>query len=82
MVRPGAKFVVVLRDPTDRYFSQLQMELCRVKHDSDSVPKLIRAFHPPGEAKGYLAKADEGYEPYTALCRGVNASSSDLLGCN
>lgn len=26
-------------------------------------------------------QADEGYEPYTAICRGENASSSDLWQC-
>lgn len=26
-------------------------------------------------------QADEGYEPYTALCRGENASATDLWRC-
>ena len=28
-----------------------------------------------------FAQAEEGYKPYTALCRGENASDSDLSKC-
>ena len=34
----------------------------------------VTAFVPYGQA-------DEGYEPYTAVCRGENASSFDLWKC-
>ncbi|CAM9434471.1 unnamed protein product [Laminaria digitata] len=84
MVRPGAKFIVVLRDPTERYFSQLRMAMCKRKPDKGfaSVEEMISTFfHPPGGAKGYLARAGGGYQPYTALCRGENASAADLWKC-
>ena len=44
---------------------------------SPAIRKLatrVIVFVPPDQA-------DEGYEPYTALCRGENASSSDLSEC-
>eukprot|EP00904_Undaria_pinnatifida_P000341 jgi/Undpi1/10307/HiC_scaffold_28.g12758.m1 len=84
MVRPGAKFVFVVRDPTDRYFSQLRMDFCRGKPGKGfpSVDAMVTArYHHNGGAKAYLAMAEVAYQPYTPLCRGENASSSDLWKC-
>ncbi|CAM9593351.1 unnamed protein product [Laminaria digitata] len=59
------------------------MDMCKDQPDGDfaSLAQMMRTFHSPGGAKGYLARADKGYQPYTAFCRGENASSSDLWGC-
>eukprot|EP00904_Undaria_pinnatifida_P005118 jgi/Undpi1/1736/HiC_scaffold_11.g05126.m1 len=85
MVRPGARFVAVLRDPTDRYFSQVRMDMCRDNHLHSNyttmAEKINSTFHLPGEAEKYLAAGELAYEPYTALCRGENASTSDLWKC-
>eukprot|EP00904_Undaria_pinnatifida_P002702 jgi/Undpi1/12432/HiC_scaffold_5.g02103.m1 len=84
MARPGGKFVVVLRDPTDRYFSHMRMDMCRQNFDvgfATRDEKISTIYHLPGEAKDYLARADQTHQPYSAVCRGENASASDLWAC-
>eukprot|EP00904_Undaria_pinnatifida_P002698 jgi/Undpi1/12429/HiC_scaffold_5.g02101.m1 len=58
--------------------------MCKKKYDVTfgSRYEAVRTlFHHPGEAKDYLARAEEAYQPYTAVCRGENASTSDLWAC-
>lgn len=45
-----------------RYFSQLRMDMCKRKPDSDyaSLAEMMRTFHPPGGAKEYLARVRTG----------------------
>ncbi|CAM9754238.1 unnamed protein product [Scytosiphon promiscuus] len=84
MVRPRAKLVVVLRDPTERYFSQLRMVMCKKEADpgySTLEEQISMHFHAPGQAKAYIERGEAAYQPYSALCRGENATSADLWGC-
>ncbi|CAM9125949.1 unnamed protein product [Ascophyllum nodosum] len=84
MVLPGARLVVVLRDPTDRYFSHLRMVMCKGKPDPRfaSLEEMVNThFHSPGGAKEYLERAEASYQPYAPLCRGENATSEDLMTC-
>lgn len=45
-----------------RYFSQLRMDMCKDQPDGDfaSLAQMMRTFHSPGEAKGYLARVRRG----------------------
>ncbi|CAM9691966.1 unnamed protein product, partial [Sphacelaria rigidula] len=57
MVLPKAKFVVVLRDPTDRYFSHLRMTMCRElprTRRSSRERYIEQFFHPPRWAEEYI----------------------------
>ncbi|CAN0455113.1 unnamed protein product [Ectocarpus sp. 12 AP-2014] len=84
MVLPRAKLVVVLRDPTDRYFSQLRMVMCKTEPDPGYMSleeQISTHFHPPGQAKGYIKRAEAAYKPYGERCRGENATSADLWNC-
>lgn len=48
-----------------RYFSQLRMAMCKRKPDKNfaSVEETISTFfHPPGGAKGYLARVSSDRE--------------------
>eukprot|EP00752_Nemacystus_decipiens_P002735 g2554.t1 len=84
MVQPHARLVLVLRDPTERYFSHLRMLMCtgRAKQSFNFLEETHGTwFHAPGGAADYLKRADESYEPYTPLCRGESATSDDLHLC-
>ncbi|CBJ33641.1 conserved unknown protein [Ectocarpus siliculosus] len=84
MVQPFARLVLVLRDPTDRYFSQLRMTMCSGKTNQtfERVQENQATwFHSPGDAAGYIDGGEATYEPYTPLCRGENATTEDLRDC-
>eukprot|EP00903_Cladosiphon_okamuranus_P012420 g11638.t1 len=84
MVQPYARLILVLRDPTERYFSHLRMVMCsgKAQQSFEFVEnKHGTWFHARGDASGYLKKAEESYEPYTPLCRGEGATSDDLHRC-
>ena len=78
MVVPHAKIIVILRDPTDRYFSQLRMSMCNPEYAFNAN---ITPYHRPGKALEYLQSAEEIYQPYTSICRGEGASAEDLSDC-
>ncbi|CAN0132971.1 unnamed protein product [Scytosiphon promiscuus] len=84
MILPHARLVVILRDPTERYYSHLRMAMCWTKPGEEFVELEKRQntlFHNPGDASGYLEKGAASYVPYTPLCRGVGATASDLADC-
>ncbi|CAM9297002.1 unnamed protein product, partial [Hapterophycus canaliculatus] len=84
MILPHARLVVVLRDPTERYFSHLRMAMCWTKR-GEAFEELEKRqntlFHSPGDATGYLEKGAASYTPYTPLCRGEMATARDLMAC-
>ncbi|CAM9265904.1 unnamed protein product [Pylaiella littoralis] len=85
MVLPRAKLIIVVRDPTERYFSHLRMTMCWTKREEafEAFEKKEHTFfHTPGEAKAYLEEGGAAYEPYTPLCRGEKATSGDLKRCS
>ncbi|CAN0005669.1 unnamed protein product [Scytosiphon promiscuus] len=84
LVLPRARFILILRDPTERYFSQLRMSLCWTK-DGETFEQLEKRrntfFHLPGEAASYFEHGEESYEPYTPSCRGEEATYEGLRNC-
>ncbi|CAM9267815.1 unnamed protein product [Phaeothamnion confervicola] len=70
---PHARIVLLLRDPVDRYFSELRMYLCRGYR--------IHHFHRPGRVPKYLEMAAGNYTPYEESCRGPGASVQALRRC-
>ncbi|CAM9344154.1 unnamed protein product [Ectocarpus sp. 12 AP-2014] len=84
MVIPAARLVLILRDPTERYFSHLRMMMCWTR-DGETFDHLEKRqetyFHIPGRVKEYLEQGEASYEPYTPLCRGEGARAKDLLRC-
>ncbi|CAN0175564.1 unnamed protein product, partial [Ectocarpus sp. 8 AP-2014] len=57
MVLPAARLVLILRDPTERYFSHLRMMMCGTR-DGETFDQLEERlethFHIPGRVKEYL----------------------------
>ncbi|CAN0450533.1 unnamed protein product, partial [Ectocarpus sp. 8 AP-2014] len=84
MVLPAARLVLILRDPTERYFSHLRMMMCGTR-DGETFDQLEERlethFHIPGRVKEYLEQGEASYKPYTPLCRGEGARAKDLLRC-
>ncbi|CAN0109099.1 unnamed protein product [Ectocarpus sp. 4 AP-2014] len=84
MVLPAARLVLILRDPTERYFSHLRMMMCWTR-DGETFEHLEKRqktyFHIPGRVKEYLEQGEASYKPYTPLCRGEGARAEDLLRC-
>lgn len=59
----GIYFVYTYSRCCGRYVSQLRMAMCKRKPDKNfaSVEEMISTFfHPPGGAKGYLARVSRG----------------------
>ncbi|CAM9915004.1 unnamed protein product, partial [Hapterophycus canaliculatus] len=87
MVRPRAKLVLVLRDPTERHAQIcriLRMVMCKMEADpgySSLEEQINTHFHAPGQAEAYIEGGEAAYQPYGALCRGENATSADLWAC-
>ncbi|CAN0421956.1 unnamed protein product, partial [Discosporangium mesarthrocarpum] len=85
MVMPNVKMVVLLRDPVERYFSQLRMVLCKKdlgRSNSDlGLYKGDSKFHKPSQLEEYLAEAEMHYKPYQPICQGVGATAEDLWLC-
>ncbi|CAN0090885.1 unnamed protein product, partial [Ectocarpus fasciculatus] len=84
MVQPHARLVVVLKDPTARYYSHARMTMCGIIDDSKpktSVNARLLTFHAPGRAAGYLRRGTNRSTPYSPLCRGVKAKPGDLAQC-
>ncbi|CAM9348912.1 unnamed protein product, partial [Choristocarpus tenellus] len=82
MVMPLAKMVVVLRDPVERYFSQLRMICCwntKKKDPKHLLEKVTKHFHHPHLMAQYLKKASEAYQ--SEECWGEGARAEDLWNC-
>eukprot|EP00752_Nemacystus_decipiens_P009108 g8132.t1 len=78
---PDVKIIMVVRDPTDRYFSELKDTLC-VKDEKDiDWEDITVSFAMPNASKDYLSNAVVDYSPYDKTCQGEKASASDLWGC-
>ncbi|CAM9090423.1 unnamed protein product [Scytosiphon promiscuus] len=77
---PDAKIVVVLRDPTDRYYSEMRQILCADEGDVD-WEDISASFAMPSASKDYLSRAVLNYSPYDKTCLGEGASAADLWGC-
>ncbi|CAM9873363.1 unnamed protein product [Ectocarpus sp. 4 AP-2014] len=84
MVQPHARLVVILKDPTARYFSHARMTMCGKIDESKpktSVNFRLKAFHAPGRAAGYLNRGTNKVERSAPLCRGVWAEPGNLAKC-
>ncbi|CAM9344565.1 unnamed protein product [Ectocarpus sp. 13 AM-2016] len=78
LVMPDVKIVVVLRDPTNRYYSELREALCADEVDWEDITS---SYAMPGASKAYLSDAVLDYSPYDKRCLGEGASAADLWAC-
>ncbi|CAM9601256.1 unnamed protein product [Ectocarpus sp. 6 AP-2014] len=75
---PDVKIVVMLRDPTNRYYSELREALCADEVDWEDI---MSSYAMPGASKDYLSDAVLDYSPYDKGCLGEGASAADLWAC-
>ncbi|CAM9198828.1 unnamed protein product, partial [Sphacelaria rigidula] len=81
LAMPNVKIVVVLRDPVDRYYSELRARFCVDKNNVD-WDDINNSFAQPGNYKHYLSTAVVDFSPLDKLCLGVGASAADLWTCD
>ncbi|CAM9634260.1 unnamed protein product [Ectocarpus fasciculatus] len=82
LAMPDVKVVVVLRDPTERYYSQLRLALCAdEEEDKIDWEDILSSYAMPSASKEYLSDAVLDYSPYDKTCLGEGASAADLWAC-
>ncbi|CAN0466079.1 unnamed protein product [Ascophyllum nodosum] len=78
---PDVKVVLLLRDPVDRYFSELRDKLCVYDESRIDWDDIASSFAGVSASKSYLSEAVLDYSPYDKVCLGEGASPSDLWRC-